>query len=57
MKLVVQELLIQAPAAEVYELLVDPELFIGWMAEDATLDPVPGGFAFCPHHAGPSPGR
>ena len=21
------------------------------------LDPVPGGFAFCPHHAGPSLGR
>jgi uncharacterized protein YndB with AHSA1/START domain len=43
MKLVSHELLINAPADELYELLVDPELFIQWMADDATLDPVPGG--------------
>lgn len=43
MKLVVQQLVIDAPAARIYELLVDPERFIEWMAEDATLDAVPGG--------------
>jgi uncharacterized protein YndB with AHSA1/START domain len=43
MKLVVQELVIHAPAEQVYEHLVDPALFIEWMADDATLDPVPGG--------------
>jgi uncharacterized protein YndB with AHSA1/START domain len=42
-KLVSQELLIHAPPDELYELLVEPELFIEWMADDATLDPVPGG--------------
>ncbi len=43
MKLVSQELVVHAPADQLYELLVDPELFIQWMADDATLDPVPGG--------------
>jgi uncharacterized protein YndB with AHSA1/START domain len=43
MKLVAQELVVNAPAAQLYELLVDPELFVQWMADDATLDPVPGG--------------
>lgn len=43
MKLVAQELVIHAPADQLYELLVDPELFVQWMADDATLDPVPGG--------------
>lgn len=43
MKLVAQELVIHAPADQLYELLVDHELFIEWMADDATLDPVPGG--------------
>jgi uncharacterized protein YndB with AHSA1/START domain len=42
-KLVAQELVIRAPAEELYGLLVDPELFVQWMADDATLDPVPGG--------------
>jgi uncharacterized protein YndB with AHSA1/START domain len=43
MKLVVQELMVHAPAARVYEMLTDPALFVQWMAEDAVLDPVPGG--------------
>jgi uncharacterized protein YndB with AHSA1/START domain len=43
MKLVLQELIVHAQAEQLYELLVDPELFIQWMADDATLDPVPGG--------------
>ncbi len=43
MKLVAQELVVHAPADQLYELLVDPELFVHWMADDATLDPVPDG--------------
>jgi uncharacterized protein YndB with AHSA1/START domain len=43
MKLAVQRLVIQAPADEVFEHLVDPALFGLWMAEGATLDPTPGG--------------
>lgn len=43
MKLVAQELLIHASADQLYELLVDPELFAQWMADDAELDPTPGG--------------
>jgi uncharacterized protein YndB with AHSA1/START domain len=42
-KLAVQELVVHAPIEQLFELLVDPELFVLWMAEDATLDPVPGG--------------
>jgi uncharacterized protein YndB with AHSA1/START domain len=42
-KLVVQELTVHAPAEVLYELLTDPELFVQWMADDATLDPRPGG--------------
>lgn len=43
MRLVTQQLDIDAPAEVVYEMLVDAELFVEWMAEEATLDPVPGG--------------
>jgi uncharacterized protein YndB with AHSA1/START domain len=43
MKLVTQRLAIDAPAHVVYEMLVDGELFVQWMADSATLDPVPGG--------------
>lgn len=43
MKLVTQRLVIDAPAATVYEMLVDPHLFVQWMAVDATLVPTPGG--------------
>jgi uncharacterized protein YndB with AHSA1/START domain len=42
-KLVVQELVIDAPAADIYRMLVEPDLFVQWMATDATLDPVVGG--------------
>ena len=42
-KLVAQELVIHTPADQLYELLVDPELFIQWMAEDADARPIPGG--------------
>jgi uncharacterized protein YndB with AHSA1/START domain len=42
-KLVVQELTIAAPAHVVYELLTDPGQFVRWMAEEASLDPRPGG--------------
>lgn len=43
MKLAVQELEVDAPIDEVFALFVDPELFVLWMADAATLDPVPGG--------------
>lgn len=43
MKLVAQEIEIDAPASQIFELLTDPEGFVQWMAVDATLDPVPGG--------------
>lgn len=43
MRLAVQEVVVDAPMDEVFALLVDPELFVLWMADDATLDPVPGG--------------
>lgn len=43
MKLVVQELVIAAPADVVYELLTDPAEFVRWMAEEAVLDARPGG--------------
>jgi uncharacterized protein YndB with AHSA1/START domain len=52
MKLVAQELVIHAPADQLYELLVDPELFVQWMADDATLDPVPGGIIRWTHANG-----
>jgi uncharacterized protein YndB with AHSA1/START domain len=42
-KLVVQELVIHAPAAEIYRMLVEPRLFVQWMAAEATLEPVVGG--------------
>jgi uncharacterized protein YndB with AHSA1/START domain len=43
MKLVVQELTIEAPPAVVYQYLTDAERFVEWMAESATLVPSPGG--------------
>jgi uncharacterized protein YndB with AHSA1/START domain len=53
-KLVTQELVVHAPAEEVYELLVDPDRFVEWMADDATLDPVPGGTIRWTHANGDS---
>lgn len=52
MKLVVQELVIHAPAAEIYRMLVEPDLFVQWMAADATLDPVAGGVVRWTHANG-----
>lgn len=52
MKLAVQQLLIHAPAAEVFEFFVDPVLFGEWMAEGATLDPTPGGIVRWTHPNG-----
>ena len=53
-KLAVQELVVHAPIEQLFELLVDPELFVLWMAEDATLDPVPGGVVRWTHPNGDS---
>ncbi len=52
MKLAVQELVVHAPIDQLFELLIDPELFVMWMAEDATLDPVPGGVVRWTHANG-----
>ncbi len=52
MKLVVQELEVHAPAQVLYELLTDPALFVQWMADDATLDPRPGGVVRWTHANG-----
>jgi uncharacterized protein YndB with AHSA1/START domain len=52
MKLAVQELVVHAPIEQLFELLVDPELFVLWMADDATLDPVPGGVVRWTHPNG-----
>lgn len=54
MKLAVQELVVHAPIDQLFEFLVDPELFVLWMAEDATLDPVPGGIVRWTHPSGDS---
>ncbi len=43
MKLAVQQIVVDAPIDDVFALLVDPELFVLWMADDAILDPTPGG--------------
>lgn len=52
MRLAVQELVVHAPIEQLFELLVDPELFVLWMADDATLDPVPGGIVRWTHPNG-----
>jgi uncharacterized protein YndB with AHSA1/START domain len=51
-KLAVQELTVAAPVEDVYALLTDPALFVTWMAEDATLVPVPGGVVRWSHANG-----
>jgi uncharacterized protein YndB with AHSA1/START domain len=51
-KLVVQEVTVHAPAQLLFELLTDPELFVQWMASDATLDPRPGGVVRWTHANG-----
>lgn len=52
MKLAVQRLVIAAPADQIFEHFVDPALFGLWMAEGATLDPVPGGIVSWTHPNG-----
>jgi len=42
-KLVAQELAIEAPPEVVYEYLTDAARFVEWMADSATLEPAPGG--------------
>jgi uncharacterized protein YndB with AHSA1/START domain len=51
-KLVVQELVIAAPAGVVYELLTEPAEFVKWMADEATLDARPGGIVRWTHANG-----
>jgi uncharacterized protein YndB with AHSA1/START domain len=40
---VTRELLIPAQPAEVWSTLTDPDALEGWFADEATLDPEPGG--------------
>jgi uncharacterized protein YndB with AHSA1/START domain len=51
-KLALQEVVVEAPIDDVFAMLVDPELFVLWMADDATLDPVPGGIVRWTHPNG-----
>ena len=37
MKFAVQQLVTRADADHVFDMLIDPVLFVSWMAEDATL--------------------
>jgi uncharacterized protein YndB with AHSA1/START domain len=53
-RLAVQELVVQAPIDDVFAHFVEPALFVRWMAEDATLDPVPGGVVRWTHPNGDS---
>lgn len=52
MKLVAQELTIAADPAVVYRLLTDPTEFVRWMADEAVLDPRPGGVVRWTHANG-----
>ena len=52
MKLAVQQLVISADPDHIFDLLVDPVLFVSWMADDATLDPTPGGIVRWTHPNG-----
>jgi uncharacterized protein YndB with AHSA1/START domain len=51
-KLLAQEIVIHAPATEIYRMLVEPHLFMRWMAIDATLEPVVGGIVRWTHANG-----
>jgi uncharacterized protein YndB with AHSA1/START domain len=51
-KLAIQELVIDAPVEQVFEMFVDPTLFVQWMADEATLDPTPGGIVRWTHPNG-----
>jgi uncharacterized protein YndB with AHSA1/START domain len=51
-KLAVQQLVIRADADRVFDMLIDPVLFVSWTAEDATLEPTPGGVVRWTHPNG-----
>jgi uncharacterized protein YndB with AHSA1/START domain len=51
-RLAIQELVIDAPVEQVFEMFVDPELFVLWMADEAILDPAPGGIVRWTHPNG-----
>ena len=52
MRLVEQEVVIDASMQTVYDHLTKPELFVRWMAPDATLEPRPGGRVTWRHENG-----
>lgn len=43
MKLAVKEVVVHAPIEELFQHLIDPELFVLWMADTVTIEAVPGG--------------
>ncbi|OHV65580.1 SRPBCC domain-containing protein [Pseudofrankia sp. BMG5.36] len=43
MRLVVKEIVIDAPVALVYDLLTSPLMLVRWLADDADIDPRSGG--------------
>jgi uncharacterized protein YndB with AHSA1/START domain len=51
-KLAAQQLVIHADPDQVFDLLTDPALFVRWMADEATLDPTPGGIVRWTHPNG-----
>jgi uncharacterized protein YndB with AHSA1/START domain len=51
-KLAVHQLVIRAEPDDIFDLLVDPALIVSWMADDATLDPTPGGIVRWSHPNG-----
>jgi uncharacterized protein YndB with AHSA1/START domain len=51
-KLAMQQLVINAPADQVFDYFVDPALFGLWMADGAALDPTPGGIVRWTHPNG-----
>jgi uncharacterized protein YndB with AHSA1/START domain len=52
MKLAVQQLVIRPSADEIFDHFIDPTLFVRWMADEATLDPAPGGVVRWTHPNG-----
>jgi uncharacterized protein YndB with AHSA1/START domain len=51
-KLVVKEITISAPIALVYELLTEPALLVRWLADEADIEPRPGGLVRWRHANG-----
>jgi uncharacterized protein YndB with AHSA1/START domain len=51
-KLVVKEIMIDAPVALVYDMLTDPALLVRWLADEVDIDLRPGGLIRWKHANG-----